>query len=340
MIESDKLSTTVETQTTAGTGGHSAVVLYEDKCLQVNTLGEDAYDFSKVLLKQDYNVSKCCGIPSLKVLNWLEECCKELVPHAQFRSFSLKNRILLTCSKLKTNLSFKDLAIQFRINETSCGNYFHATIQLLSKVCQSLIYWPTDDENQCSMPQCFAEFPTTKVVLDCTEIPVEALSCLDCRTATYSHYKSGHTVKYLVGVTPSGLISYISPGFGGRSTDQAILEICDFLSKMKNGEAIMVDKGFLIQKQCTEAGITLHRPPFLHNQSLTKKESELTAAIARARVHVERKIARMKTFKILTGKIQTTSLPYIDDIVLVISGLSNLQNPILASDKFTVEKIN
>lgn len=160
-------------------------------------------------------MNTCCGIPCIKTLNWLEKCCLKFVEDKVFRSCSLKKRIVITCRKLKMNLSFKDMGIQFQVNETSCANYFHQTIQILAKVCKCLIYWPTFAENQFSMPQCFENFPKTRVVLDCTEIAVESFSCLDCRTSTYSHYKGGHTVKYLIGVTPSGMISFLSSGFGG-----------------------------------------------------------------------------------------------------------------------------
>lgn len=323
----------IETQTTEGYGGRTAEIFYNETGVQVDTIDADSYDFAKTLLKSDYNVSKCCGIPNLKVLDWLDKCCQQLLPNDK-SSCSMKKRILITCRKLRTNLSFTDISIEFNLTKTSCAKYFHDTIQVLSKVSNCLIYWPTNEENSFSLPQCFNEYPKTQIVLDCTEVKIESLQCLDCRTCTYSHYKGGHTVKYLIGVTPSGLVSYISPGYAGRSTDQTIFEKCDIISKLDDGDAIMVDKGFLIQRQCTEAGIILYRPPFLQDGKLSKEESELTASIARARVHVERKIARLKNFKILTEKVVTTLLPYIDDILVVISGLCNLETPILAKNKF------
>lgn len=304
-----------------------------DQAIQVNTLDESAYDFMKVALKSEENLNILCGIPSFQVLNWLTECFIELKPNDKALT-PVKNRIVMTCRKLRTKLSFRDIAIQFGYNERTCANYFHATIQILAKICQCLIYWPTKDEVLKSMPNCFKDFQSTRIVLDCTEVPIESFSCEICRCVTYSHYKGCHTAKFLICVTPSGLISYVSKGYGGRSTDKTIFDESKLLDRMENGDAIMVDKGFLIEKSCAKAGIQLYRPPFLLEKKFSKEQSEFTASIARARVHVERRIMRLKLFKILSERIPQTTLPYIDDIMIVVARLTNLGAPILSDDKF------
>lgn len=92
----------------------------------------------------------------------------------------------------------------------------------------------------------------------------------------------------MTGVTPGGLLSYISPMYGGRSSDDAIFEQSNILIFLEKGEAIMVDKGFRVDKLCKDKDITLIRPPFKKDkQKFTEKESRLNAKIARARVHVE-----------------------------------------------------
>lgn len=310
--------------------------IYFDKAVQVNTLEESSYNFMKIVLASEENLLILCGIPSFEVLNWLEECFIELKPNDK-SLVSVKARIAMTCRKLRTNLSFRDIALAFGCNERTYANYFHNTIHILAKICQCLIYWPTKKEILNNMPVCFKEFNSTRVVLDCTEIPIESFSCQNCRDTTYSHYKGSHTAKFLIGVTPSGLISYLSKGYGGRSSDNTIFSKSKLLDKMEEGDSIMVDKGFLIQKFCDEAGVKLLRPPFLVNKTFTKEESEFTASIARARVHVERRIMRIKIYKILRERIVQTLLPYIDDIMVVIARLSNLGSPILSDEKFELE---
>lgn len=60
----------------------------------------------------------------------------------------------------------------------------------------------------------------------------------------------------------------------------------------------------------------------------------MTKDIAAARVHVERTIQRLKMFKILKYKIPWTLIPYIKKISIIVAGITNLKNPILADDKF------
>ena len=51
----------------------------------------------------------------------------------------------------------------------------------------------------------------------------------------YSSYKSGHTVKALLAIAPCGLITFVSRGFGGRSTDAQIVNKSRILDKTEKG---------------------------------------------------------------------------------------------------------
>lgn len=185
------------------------------------------------------------------------------------------------------------------------------------------------------MPKCFENYKNCRVVLDCTEIKIQKLKCLKCRIMSYSHYKGTHTIKFLIGITPSGLISFVSRGYGGRTTDKAIVNNENLIDKMDRDDAVMVDKGILIEKECAEKMVTLIRPPFLRNKKqFLKKDAEVTADIARARVHVERAIQRLKIFKIFNEQFSWYLIPYSDEILIVIAALVNLSRPILADDKY------
>ena len=100
-------------------------------------------------------------------------------------------------------------------------------------------------------------------------------------------------------------------------------------------DAIMVDKGFLVNDECAERRIKLIRPPFLRSQKqLPEKESIENKDIACARVHIERMNQRIKQFDILNHKLHWYFANYIDDIFIICCGLANLGTPILADDKF------
>ena len=140
----------------------------------------------------------------------------------------------------------------------------------------------------------------------------------------------------MVGVSPAGLITYISDGWGGKASDKEIFNgtrLVELLEPYVDG--VMVDKGFHIEMELLERGIELFRPPFLRNKSqFSKTEACLTAEIAAARVHVERVIGRLKQFKLLTGKLQWGLLPYMNCVLKVISAITNLSRPVLAPERF------
>lgn len=147
--------------------------------------------------------------------------------------------------------------------------------------------------------------------------------------------KGKHTIKFLVGITPSGIISFLSTAYGGRASDKSIFNEERIIEKLEPQDAVMVDKGFLIENECNENIITLIRPPFLRtSKQLSKTDAEKTALIARARVHVERAIQRMKIFNIINSQISWYLVAYINDIITIIAALVNLSAPILTDDKF------
>lgn len=147
------------------------------------------------------------------------------------------------------------------------------------------------------MPSCFERFRNVRLVLDCTEIAVEHTKCLCCRISCYSDYKSRNTLKFMTAVTPCGLVAYVSKVYGGRTSDKAIFEQSHVIEKLDENDALMVDKGFLIDTICKENLIQLIRPPFRRRKKqLSADEANTNFFIARARVHIERVNQRIKIF--------------------------------------------
>ena len=57
---------------------------------------------------------------------------------------------------------------------------------------------------------------------------------------------SHNTVKFLIGITPQGSISYISHGWGGRTSDKFITENCGLLKRLLPGDQLLADRGFTV----------------------------------------------------------------------------------------------
>lgn len=147
--------------------------------------------------------------------------------------------------KFKHDLSFIVLSILFKnIAPESCRLIYITMIPKLASILNSVIYWPSKHEISCNIPYCFEKFKKTRVIIDCTEIAVQKPKCLTCLIRTYNNYKSTFTIKFLIGISPGGLITFISQPYRGRASDKIIFEQSGLIEIMENGDAFMVAKDF------------------------------------------------------------------------------------------------
>jgi hypothetical protein len=87
---------------------------------------------------------------------------------------------------------------------------------------------------------------------------------------------------------------------------------------------IMADRGFNIREPLLAKKATLNMPAFSHGKQLSAKAVMRSRKIASVRVHVERAIGRMKSFRILRGVGLRTRF-YLNQIITIVCVLCNLQ---------------
>ncbi|XP_049522140.1 uncharacterized protein LOC125944817 [Dermacentor silvarum] len=286
------------------------------------------------LFHSDACVKAFTGVEDLRLLMAIANAVAEVDDMKSERS--VLERVTIVLVRLKTFLSFRCLATLFSVSETTVHRYFYGTIRPLAAVLEAAIPWPSKAEVQQNQPQCFAMYRDVRIVLDCTEVEVEKSHCASCRILTYSHYKGVHTVKVLVGVSPGALITFLSDCFGGRASDKACVDDSNILGRLEPfKDDVMVDKGFNIDSRCVSLGIGVVQPPFLRKQAqFSQEDAAKTLQVARARVHVERAIQRLKLFRILKGPLPWEMLAVVDEAMIIIAGIVNLSAPVLADRRF------
>ncbi len=286
-------------------------------------------------------LSAATGISSFEVLDALyagvEKFIDLYMKHFKVgSSISLKDQLILTLMKLKQNTSFTLMSVFFNVSRVTCARYFSRMINILSKVLENFVASPSREMIDDNMPSHFVDYMITRFILDCTEVPVCSPLCITCRTQTYSYYKQRHTLKILIGCTPSGYISYISPFYGGKASDKFIFKKSNLLKQCTEFDAIMVDKGFPISQECASHGVTLFQPAFkTGNKQLDAAECEDSRQIAAARVTVERVMERLKNFHILQDEIQYHYLTFMNQIITCVAALVNLSPPLFNNDSFS-----
>ena len=114
------------------------------------------------------------------------------------------------------------------------------------------------------MPQDFKDkYPSTRVIIDCTEVRCEMPSSLLLNTELFSAYKNHATLKALVGISPKGFFTFIGQLYTGSISDREMVERSGFLNlPFLEGDSVMADKGFTIE-DILPLGVSLNIPPFL-----------------------------------------------------------------------------
>jgi len=153
------------------------------------------------------------------------------------------------------------------------------------------------------MPLCFQDlYPSTRCIIDATEIFIQKPENPSAQQLTFSSYKNHNTLKALIGISPSGAVSFISDLFGGNISDKDLTARCGLLDYLEKGDAVMADRGFNIHDLLEDKGVTLNIPPKLTDScggQLSESDRVKTRRIASVRIHVERAIGRIKNYRIL-----------------------------------------
>ena len=136
--------------------------------------------------------------------------------------FSLENEFLLVLVWLKHAFKQEVIANLFGLSSHSQVSYlvnpWVAWVPFLASELDSLLKWPSKEEVGANLPDSFRNDPQTedvRVFLDCYEVWIEKPCSFSLKTALYSDYKGHTTYKALVGVTPTGYISFISEAYPG-----------------------------------------------------------------------------------------------------------------------------
>lgn len=204
---------------------------------------------------------------------------------------------------------------------------------------KSLIIWPERSVSLKTIPDCFKQsfLDKTTIIIDCFEIKCQKPSNLLTAAQAWSNYKHSDTIKYLIGITPQGSISFISKGWGGRVSDKYLTQNSDFCNNLLPGDVILADRGFLIKEFVELFHATVKVPAFTKGKDqLHPVDLENTRSLAHVRIHVERVIGLIKQkYRILSGPLPITLLAtqgensFLDEIVVVCCALINLCPPIV-----------
>ncbi|XP_064488343.1 uncharacterized protein LOC135400441 [Ornithodoros turicata] len=248
------------------------------------------------------------------------------------KQLTLEDQVLMTLMRLRLGLLLGHLSRIFKVSVPCVSITITHIMDVLHTVMQRVVKWLPASYIQKSMPASFREsgHGATTCIIDCTEVTLQRPKKLMPRAQTYSAYKAHNTVKFLTAIAPNGLIMFVSQTYGGRASDKYIMRSCGIEDNFLPGDQVMADRGFSLSTHLQVAGVKLNMPAFTKGkQQLSEKDVTSTRRIASVRIHVERAINRIKTYRILQQPLPIKSKKLISKIVFVCAGLCNLKPPLI-----------
>ena len=236
--------------------------------------------------------------------------------------------------KLRLNVFDQDIGYRFGVSQSKVSKNFRKWVNACYICSRPLIKWPRHEQLYKTMPEEFKRgFSKCICIIDCFEIFCERPSDLMARAQTFSNYKHHNTVKFLVGITPQGSVSFVSKGWGGRVSDKHLTENCGILDYLSAGDQILADRGINIQDSVGLDCVEIKIPPFTRGKKqLSRMEIDHARQLSRVRIHVERGIGVLKQkYTILASTLPINMIMYdsetktsmIDKIVIICSALCN-----------------
>lgn len=135
------------------------------------------------------------------------------------RALSQADEFFLTVIKLRHNMLMKELGYRIKISVALVSRIFITWVNLLFCQFKELNlrapYRKLKDLMKYKGKNC-----TSTVIIDCTEIPIKRPENPLSQQQTYSNYKSCNTLKILVGMSPTGTVTFVCDAYGGTISDR------------------------------------------------------------------------------------------------------------------------
>lgn len=197
------------------------------------TIGED-------LFQDDETMKDFTGLPDVAAMIVLFNFLQDHVPYTSASALSKFQQLILVLVHLRQNSSHVDLCQTFGIKKSTSSKNVFNMLQILYIQLRPLTSWPNREQLKETMPMCFRAHlqEWVAVIVDCFEVHIDQPSNLAARAQTWSSYKHHNTAKFLIGISPQGMISYISQGWDGRSSDQHVMEQCGILNYLLPGDEV------------------------------------------------------------------------------------------------------
>ncbi|XP_054720548.1 uncharacterized protein LOC129230171 [Uloborus diversus] len=187
----------------------------QEKVLQdfQTELGKTKQKLKKVTLdesswKEDDEQVYYTGFPTFALLSIVFNVIQPHLNQTQRSVLNKFQKFILTLMHLRLNFDFIDLGYRFGVSNSTASRAFDDCLYVMYQKLHRMVFWPKRTELTKNVSSSFVDAFGKKaiIVIDCFEIKIERPSNILAAAQCYSHYKHSNTVKYLIGISPQGVI--------------------------------------------------------------------------------------------------------------------------------------
>uniref|UniRef100_A0A1A8PKY3 THAP-type domain-containing protein n=1 Tax=Nothobranchius rachovii TaxID=451742 RepID=A0A1A8PKY3_9TELE len=277
-------------------------------------------------LKDDEKVKYYTGLPNFSTFQVLLHNVMPFLPFLPHGEAKLSHfqMVLLTFMRLKLGLPMEHISGLFGLQPATANAAFEDTISVLYACLASLVSWPDRERLGSSMPQQFMETfeGVFTVIVECFDVSIE----------TPSDVQATLRLKYLIGISPQGVISFVSSGLTGCMSDREIAQSCGLLDYLLVGDIVLAGRGFDVEKS---VGMMCAEVKTLTNgrHHLLPKTAEETKRVSHLKPQIQKVIGVVcNTYKILSSDIpvrmiescEGESVTFLDKVVTVCCAVTNM----------------
>ena len=143
----------------------------------------------------------------------------------------------------------------------------------------------------------------------------------------------------MVGITPTGFISFHCSSYGVGASGTLISRESRFYDLLERDDEVTAERGFQIQKDLFLNFCRLVVPSSARVKSqMTKSEVKKTKEVPNLRILVERAVNRTRFFRILKGTILLKMMQHVHDMILTCAALCNLKSELIKTKEKDLQK--
>ncbi|KAJ2940777.1 hypothetical protein O0L34_g14890 [Tuta absoluta] len=222
-----------------------------DKCVQTDAIYDSEYDGLSIhkMRKSEQEIQFYTGLGNYNQFYLIFDSLGQSVYNLKYfysqppKHLDPMDQLLVVLIVLYRHKTYEELSILFKTNIKQIFNLFITWIRFMALQWKQINLWVDNDTLHSHVPSADLKPPTH--ILDVIECQVRkphhetAQKMINLLT----NKDQQCVLKFLIVISPGGMISHVSPGYGGSVSDRQIIERSPILGRFTAGDEILVGKG-------------------------------------------------------------------------------------------------